>query len=41
MLMLNTKAEIQHLSGREGGLEEWLQDKLLVELSAAEEKKSV
>lgn len=36
MLMLNTKAEIQHLSGREGGLEEWLQDKLLVGMSAAQ-----
>lgn len=37
MLMLNTKAEIQHLSGREGGLEKWLEEKLLAELPAAEE----
>lgn len=36
MLMLNTKAEIQHLSGSEGGLEQWLASKLLSELSAAE-----
>jgi len=40
MLMLNTKAEIQHLSGREGGLEEWLEDKLLFELSAEESPKT-
>ena len=38
MLMLNTKAEIQHLSVREGGLEKWLEDKLLAELCPAEEK---
>lgn len=38
--MLNTKAEIQHLSGREGGLEEWLEDKLLFELSAEESPKT-
>ncbi|MCJ1365766.1 hypothetical protein MMC16_004891 [Acarospora aff. strigata] len=35
MLMLNTKAEIQLMSGREGGLEKWLETKLLVELSVA------
>lgn len=40
MLMLNTKAEIQHLSGREGGLEEWLEDKLLSVLSAEESPKT-
>ncbi|KAI9878916.1 MAG: hypothetical protein M1830_010164 [Pleopsidium flavum] len=32
MLMLNMKAEIQLLSGREGGLENWLEKKLLTEL---------
>ncbi len=36
MLMLNMKAEIQLLSGREGGLEIWLDNKLLTELSPVE-----
>lgn len=32
MLMLNVKAEIQLLSGREGGLERWLEDSLDAEI---------
>ena len=34
MLMLNVKAEIQLLSGREGGLERWLEDRLKESLEA-------
>lgn len=34
MLMLNVKAEIQLLSGREGGLERWLEERLQESLDA-------
>ncbi len=32
---LNTKAGIQLMSGREGALERWLENKLLAEMSAS------
>ena len=40
MLMLNTKAEIQLLSGREGGLEKWLEDKLFADIPPAEDTRA-